>query len=214
MSKAKSQAKREQAAAARAEFQRKKRRSAMTTKLAGAALVVLVVGGIAYWVVRERDLTAAVTSSAYPAGIHRTGQITYVETPPVGGAHHVTWQNCGIYETPIHEEHAVHSMEHGAVWITYRPGLPADQVEELRARARDDYMVLSPFPNLPAPIVVSAWNHQLKLERADDPALRSFIRRYKNNPSNTPEFGASCAGGNAGPAAVNTLGAAAAPPMR
>ena len=214
MSKARNESKREQAAAARAEFQKKKRRNTIVKRIAGLAVVLLGVGGIAYWVVRDRELTAAITTSTYSAGLHRTGQIRYTETPPMGGAHHVVWQNCGIYETPIHEEHAVHALEHGAVWITYRPGLPDAEVEALRALARDDYMLLSPFPGLPSPLVLTAWNHQLRLDRIDDPKLRAFISRYKNNPSTTPEFGASCAGGTSAPATANTLGAVAGPPMR
>ena len=214
MSKARNESKREQAAAARAAFQKRKRRNTIITRLVGVAVVLLIGGGIAWWVVRDRALTAAVTTSTYTAGLHRSGQIAYAETPPLGGAHHVVWQNCGIYETPIHEEHGVHAMEHGAVWITYRPDLPADQVDQLRAAARDDYMLLSPFPGLPSPIVLSAWNHQVRLDRTDDPKLRAFISRYKNNPSTTPEFGASCFGGTSAPATANTLGATAAPPTR
>jgi hypothetical protein len=214
MSKARNQSKREQAAAARAEFQKKKQRNVIITRLVGAAIVLLIGGAIVRSIVRERDLTASVTTSSYPPGIHRSGRITYAETPPVGGAHHVVWQNCGIYDAPIHEEHGVHALEHGAVWITYRPGLADTEVEALRALARDDYMLLSPFPGLPSPIVLSAWNHQLRLDRVDDPRLRAFIARYKNNPSTTPEFGASCAGGTSAPATADTLGAVAAPPMR
>ena len=58
--------------------------------------------------------------------------------PPVGGAHNPTWQNCmgDVYAAPIANEHAVHSLEHGAVWITYQPGLPADQVDKLQQQGR------------------------------------------------------------------------------
>jgi hypothetical protein len=214
MSKVRNQSKREQSAAARADLQKRKRRKTIVTRVVGIGVALLIVGSIARWIMHDRELTAAITTSSYAAGLHRSGQITYTELPPMGGAHHVVWQNCGIYEAPIHEEHAVHSLEHGAVWITYRPDLPPDQIEALRALARDDYMLLSPFPGLPAPIVVSGWNHQLRVERADDAKLGAFISRYKNNPSTTPEFGASCAGGTSAPATADTLGATAGPMMR
>src|SRR5512143_1979998 len=43
------------------------------------------------------------------------------ELPPVFGEHYPAWQNCGIYDQPVELGSALHSMEHGAVWLTYRP---------------------------------------------------------------------------------------------
>jgi hypothetical protein len=146
-----------------------------------------------------------VKTASYPAGLHVAGSIVYAENPPIGGQHNVVWQNCGIYDAPIHSEHAVHSMEHGAVWITYRPGLAPDQVQMLKELAADDFLLLSPYPGLPQPIVASAWNRQLSFERADDAALPAFIARYKNNPETTPEFGASCGGGTRALATMDSL---------
>jgi hypothetical protein len=123
----------------------------------------------------------------------------------MGGPHNVVWQNCGVYAVPVHNEHAVHALEHGAVWITYRPDLAAEDVARLRDAASDDYMLLSPFPGLPAPVVASSWNHQIQLDGASDPRLESFIRRYKNNPQTTPEFGAACLGGTSATAADDSL---------
>ena len=99
----------------------------------------------------------------------------------------------------------MHSLEHGAVWITYRPDLPPDQVQILREAASDDFMLLSPYPGLAGPVVASAWNHQIRLDGATDPRLRAFIDRYKNNPDTTPEFGAPCAGAIGTTATVNSL---------
>jgi hypothetical protein len=151
------------------------------------------------------EIQADVVTTNYPAARHMTGPITYAENPPMGGLHNPIWQNCGIYDVPIHSEHAVHSLEHGAVWITYRPDLPAADVQRLRALASDDYMLLSPFPGLPAPVVASSWNNQIRLTGADDPRLPQFIRTYKNNPRTTPEFGATCAGGTNASAEANSL---------
>jgi hypothetical protein len=63
------------------------------------------------------------------------GSVDYMQSPPVGGDHASIWQNCGFYSEPVRNETAVHSMEHGAVWITYRPGLPTEQVDKLRELA-------------------------------------------------------------------------------
>ena len=64
---------------------------------------------------------------------HVTGPVKYAVLPPVGGPHNATWMNAGVYTKPIPSERAVHNLEHGAVWITYNPNLPADQVNQLVA---------------------------------------------------------------------------------
>ena len=135
---------------------------------------------------------------------HVTGPITYPQVPPVGGPHNPIWQNCGVYDEPVPSEFAVHSLEHGAVWITYRPELPDTEVQQLRQLARGQpYVLLSPWPAeppLPSPIVASAWGLQLKVESAADPRLAEFVQRYAGGPQ-TPEPGAPCTGGRGTPLA-------------
>ena len=198
------QERQERKAAQREAGERRKRRNALLLR---GALVVAVLGiaAYAYRSYTQRHMLDAVTTASYPAGLHTAGPITYKESPPVGGQHNVVWQNCNSYDVPIHNEHAVHSMEHGAVWITYRPDLPADQVRILKDTAADDFMLLSPYPGLSSPVVATAWNHQIKLDGATDARLRLFIDRYKSNPTTTPEFGSPCAGGTSAPATADTL---------
>jgi hypothetical protein len=130
---------------------------------------------------------------------HVTGPVTYPQTPPVGGPHAPVWQNCGIYTQPVANENAVHSLEHGAVWITYQPSLPAGQVSQLRTVARGQpYVLLSPYPDLPTPVVASAWGVQLRLADASDPRLAQFIAAYQRGPQ-TPEPDAPCTGGTGHP---------------
>jgi hypothetical protein len=201
-------------AARRQQFQQARRRKALIRRATLGAVVLAAMAGTGYCVISERRFMADVATTDYPAARHMAGAIAYLETPPMGGPHNVAWQNCGIYSSPIHNEHAVHSLEHGAVWITYRPDLPVADIQRLNTLASDDYMLLSPFPNLPAPVVVSAWNHQVRLTGADDLRLPEFIRRYKNNPRTTPEFGASCFGGTAALATANSLNTGGGPMVR
>jgi hypothetical protein len=134
-------------------------------------------------------------------GSHAPGRLTYTETPPVGGIHNQVWQNCGIYDTQIALENAVHSLEHGAVWITYQPDLPAQEVQKLRDYAvNQTYMLVSPYQYgaLETPISVVAWNHSLSLNSASDPQIAAFIKKYRNSPD-LIEFGAACTGGTGTP---------------
>ncbi|OLV17381.1 DUF3105 domain-containing protein [Deinococcus marmoris] len=131
----------------------------------------------------------------YPAGDHRSGSLVYAENPPAGGAHNPLWQNCGVYAQPLYNEYAVHSMEHGAVWITYRPDLDAAGVAQLKTLVDGrPYTLLSPYDGMDTPVAASAWGAQLKVDKPDDARLKTFLDRYEQGPT-TPERGAACTGG-------------------
>ena len=131
------------------------------------------------------------------AGNHTQATVDYEQDPPAGGEHNPIWQNSAFYEEPVRNENAVHTMEHGAVWITYSPDLPQDQQEALREIVEgQDCLLASPYPGLPegTPLVASAWGAQVRLDGVDDPNLQRFIRSYRKGPQ-TPEPGAACTGG-------------------
>lgn len=168
--------------------------------IAGAVLVALPLLGIA--LANRNGATGAIEGVTTIPGLeqgHSDQPQTYAQTPPAGGVHNARWQNCGTYAEPIGSENAVHSLEHGAAWITYRPDLPADQVEQLRSLVRGrGYTLLSPYEGLPSPVVVSAWGVQMPVESASDARLEQFLAAYINGPQ-TPELGASCYGGIGSP---------------
>jgi hypothetical protein len=122
---------------------------------------------------------------------HAEGPLTYPQTPPVGGAHNPVWQPCAFYDAPVPNEKAVHSLEHGAIWITYRPEVSPADLQSLGAlaRTRDHVLVSRWDTGLPAPIVVTAWGRQLALQSASDPRLTDFVRLYINQG---PELNAPC----------------------
>jgi hypothetical protein len=134
------------------------------------------------------------------AGQHTEDTVDYEQNPPAGGEHNSVWQNCGVYEEPIRNETAIHSLEHGAVWITYRQSLPDGQVQQLRDLAQgESYVLVSPVEGLPSPVVASAWGEQLKVDEASDERLEQFTNVFQQGPQ-TPEPGAACSGGVGEPA--------------
>lgn len=134
------------------------------------------------------------------AGQHTEAVVDYEQSPPAGGEHSPVWQNSGFYEEPVRSETAVHTLEHGAVWITYQPDLPQEQKNALMELVEGQTcMLASPYPGLDSPVVTSAWGKQLRLEDADSADLERFVRAYRQGPQ-TPEPGAACTGGTADPA--------------
>ena len=180
--------------------QAKERRSRLAF-IAGISAVILVIAGVigvTVWRdVSTRPTLDAVKSFDDVTADHVTTPVSYEQTPPVGGDHNPVWLNCGVYDAPVPNELAVHSLEHGAVWVTYQPDLPADQVQKLVDSVPDEYMVVSPVEGLSAPVVASAWGHQIALDGVEDPRLAEFIREYRQGPQ-TPEPGAACTGGSDG----------------
>ena len=175
--------------------------SRRTYLIVGAIIVLFVGGFIALAVLDARQQSAGgapddvQTYDVGPAGDHTSTNVDYEQTPPAGGAHNPVWQNCGYYDAPVRDENAVHSLEHGAVWITYSPDLPQAQIQELQTIAQSrSYILVSPYPGLDSPVVASAWGKQVALDGADDPGLESFIKAYRLGPQN-PEPGAVCTGG-------------------
>lgn len=117
---------------------------------------------------------------------HTEDPVEYEVQPPVGGDHHPRWLNCNgaVYEEPVAVENAVHSLEHGAVWITYRPDLPPAQVEALAGAVSGSAKVfLSPFPGQGAPISLQAWGYQLAVDDAGDGRIDEFVRVLRANAS-------------------------------
>jgi hypothetical protein len=116
-----------------------------------------------------------------PATTNRTveGPIDYERRPPTNGDHDPLWQNCGFYEEPIKDRHAVHSMDHGVVWITYRPDLPERQIKSLRPYGNENYVLVSPYPGQNAPVIATSWRVQLELNGAADPRLGRFVEQFR-----------------------------------
>lgn len=184
------------------------KREVMLIKWGSISLAVIILGALGFTLInylQDRDLNRepeGVVVFDYAASNHIEGNIDYSaqteykgEIPPAGGAHNNTPQECDVYDSPIRQEAVIHSMEHGAVWITYQPTLPQDQIDSLKSLAEGDpYMMMSPYEGLPAPIVLTAWEHQLQLQAFDQDTVERFMRSYKNKNGITPEFGASCSG--------------------
>lgn len=125
---------------------------------------------------------------------HRQGHIDCQgKKPPSGGDHNPTPLTCGFYDQQPPDEFAVHSLEHGAVWIAFDPSTSANDVNGLRAFAKEDHVLVTPYAGMTAPITVVAWEHRLGLQSVTDPRLKQFVEAFRN-ASTAPEQGAACAG--------------------
>ena len=175
--------------------------------IAGAlAVVVFAAAVISYAVVQVReadalkvdsiDEIAGARSYEYESAQHVTTPVDYEQSPPVGGPHDPVWADCTgtVYDVDIRHENAVHSLEHGAVWITYNPDEVSDaDVATLAGlvEGRSGRM-LSPYEGQDSPISVQSWGDQLKVDSADDERIKQFADLMTYKSDDFPEPGATC----------------------
>jgi hypothetical protein len=178
----------------------KQQRDQKLLKFGGIALAALLLLGVGYGVYNwistrdENRQPEGVIAYNYTGGDHTNDSVDYTESPPVGGTHNPAWQTCQFYDGKIANENAVHSLEHGAVWITYRADISDADKEKLENWAGDrSYLMVSEYDDQESPFVFSAWNNQLPLDSLDDKRAVQFMNHYMQGPQ-TPERGASCTG--------------------
>lgn len=178
----------------------KQQRDQKLLKFGGIALAALLLLGVGYGVYHwlstrdENRQPEGVVAYNYTGGDHSEDAVAYTESPPVGGTHNPAWQTCQFYDGKIANENAVHSLEHGAVWVTYTADISESDKEKLENWADDrPYLIVSEYDDQSSPFVFTAWNNQLPLDSLDDKRATQFMNYYIQGPQ-TPERGASCTG--------------------
>ncbi|MGI5140511.1 MULTISPECIES: DUF3105 domain-containing protein [unclassified Streptomyces] len=198
----------------RAERARERRNRILTIAASVVVVAGLVVGGVVLIQSQSGDKASAADDSKgsghFVAGAdgvntwkgtlgrtHTTKTVNYPMEPPVGGDHNPVWQNCNgdVYTKPVNNMNAVHSLEHGAVWVTYNSKASKADVDALAAKVqKTPYTLMSPVEDQKDPIMLSAWAHQRTVKSASDPDVDKFFAQFVQG-SQTPEPGAACTGG-------------------
>ncbi|MFG3657120.1 DUF3105 domain-containing protein [Streptomyces sp. NPDC047706] len=198
----------------RAERARDRRNRVLTVAVGVVVVAGLVVGGVVLLRSQSEDSGSAASDSRNPgkfvagadgvrtwqgelARNHVTKSVSYPVEPPVGGDHNQVWMNCNgdVYAEEIPDENAVHSLEHGAVWVTYTSKADKADVDALAAKVKKTpYTLMSPVEDQKDPIMLSAWGHQRTVTGADDAGVDKFFQTYVQGKQ-TPEPGAACTGG-------------------
>ncbi|WP_328414667.1 DUF3105 domain-containing protein [Streptomyces violaceus] len=200
----------------RAEQSRERRNRILTIAASVVIVCGLVVGGVVLVRSQSDDGgsdTAASDSSAKGKFVtgkdgvrtwqgklarnHVTKAVKYASEPPVGGDHNQAWMNCNgdVYTDELDNTNAVHSLEHGAVWVTYNADAKKADIDALAAKVKKTpYTLMSPMDDQKDPIMLSAWGHQRTVKGASDPDVDAFFEKFVQGEQ-TPEPGAACTNG-------------------
>lgn len=168
--------------------------------LVPVAVVALIVFSIlnVYLALRRDRLPDEIDNLVVYEGLNNevvAGPIQYDIEPPPGGPNAGVVQDCGRYRVPVQNENAVASLATGAVWIAYHPDIPEEEIDELESYASGElYVIVAPYPDLKAPIVLTAWGAQVEVESSLDLRIPAFLRDYVEN-EDAPNHGERCSGG-------------------
>jgi hypothetical protein len=82
-------------------------------------------------------------------------------------------------------------MEHGAIVVHYDPELSQEQVIDLEEIGRDvgGEIIVTPRPDNPSAVVLTAWTKLLALDEVDGDVIAAFESEFGNR---SPEAGAQC----------------------
>jgi len=125
--------------------------------------------------------------------LHTDQPVNYESDPPVSGAHRPTPADCGVYSTPIPKENMVHTLEHGAVGVLYRPDADPEDITAIEeiVQSYASHTFSAPYPELEDPYTVVAWAHLMRLDDFEPEAIREFIDAFRQG-GDAPEAEQVC----------------------
>ncbi len=151
-------------------------RSAAVLLLAVSSLLSACTGGAA----PESACGPIVREPLDPAFVvHVVGDgtgIAYGSDPPTSGPHQPGPDLSGFLDEPLSRPRQVGVLEHGGVLIQHREPLSTAETTALSALARPG-VAIAPNPDLPAPVVATAWTFKRTCDRLDPSALEEFVRQ-------------------------------------
>lgn len=105
----------------------------------------------------------------------------YNSNPPTSGSHYTQPANWGVYQTPLMDEQALHNLEHGGIWISYK-NIDDDTKGKLEtiAKANGGSIIMSPRETNDSKIALASWTRLEKLDAYDEGKVLEFIKANKN----------------------------------
>ncbi len=107
--------------------------------------------------------------------------VPYSTNPPTSGPHSDASLG-GFYANGLRDENAIHNLEHGFIWISYKnvSNEEIDKIERIAQKYRGRVIASQRNDNDEDGVVLAAWGKMLKLRQFDDLIAEDFIKRNFN----------------------------------
>ena len=182
-----------------------RKKSKMKKLAIGVAVAVVAAGAIALFVLPASKGKAPGLGTDFSKEVAAEGRdhvsestkVVYKSNPPTSGNHWPEPLQDGVYDKEKPDEAAVHSLEHGRIWISYKPSIPEQTKEALRKLLKGRApIIVTPRSANETDIALVAWTRldafNLNPDGSfDEKRILDFIQRYKNKgPELIPEHAA------------------------
>ena len=177
-------------------------RRRMIKRIAWSAGIILFLGAVIsgiFWLIGKSEKQAP--GAYYPSvgqehiALKGNPPKPYNSNPPSSGGHFGRPAHWGVYDYEVNDKIFIHNLEHGGVWIAYRPSVATSTVDALKSVVNEfggSKIVMAPRSANDSDIAIVAWTRVLKIDLAGDDIsdeqlhqIRAFYRAYKNRG---PEF--------------------------
>lgn len=168
-------------------LQESRERKRLTKQITIWTIVVLIVGGSGYGlyylasqpekprpgetfpILGQEHIAVGATHPAYNSN------------PPTSGSHYAQPADWGVYQKELPDEQAIHNLEHGGIWISYKD-IDEKTKSDLEAIGKrySGSVIVTPRSANDAKIVLASWGRLEKLENFDETKIVDFIRANKN----------------------------------
>ena len=182
----------------KAEFKKTRHDEARRRKnMKGAAVALIIVclvggaiyGAIAYRRSRTKNLPGVAFEEQGREHVGPGHPHAYNSNPPTSGPHFTSPIDWGVYKDELLDEALIHNLEHGGVWISYRP----DISEELKKKLEGFYaefgrkIIVTPRAKNDADVALAAWTRldTFSAREFSEERVRRFIKAFRNKG---PEF--------------------------
>lgn len=107
--------------------------------------------------------------------------VTYRTNPPTSGDHLAEAERWGVYDEEVSDKEAVHGLEHGGIWITYKD-LDEESIKVLKEIGKENAgsTIVSPRAANDVKIAVVSWGRMMTLDSVDKALIQKYIDTYKN----------------------------------
>jgi hypothetical protein len=172
--------------------------SGYTLWAAGAVLAIIIMAPIVVNLVRSDEtpeILQGVVEELPDQGNQHVQQGTSVEydtDPPTSGSHYPIWADTGFHTEPIQYEILVHNLEHGNIVIYYDPAKITNETTEALGQLTSQYtgtwdaVIAVPRQDDQFEVILTAWNHRLRLESWDQEMADAFIDEYRGRGPENP----------------------------